>query len=199
MAQTESTVERKPLVGFQSYEATDSTPDSELAYLPTLPELRCECLVKGTLVQTATGLKPVDEIHAGELVLSQEIQSGELSLKPVCAPTRRPAGDVMTIAFAESDAGVVQATPGHGWFVSGSGWVRTKNLKTGMRIHTATGNVEVESVSLNEKAEITYNLIVADNHTYFVGKDRMLSYDNTPISPTSRPVPGYGELRFVAK
>jgi hypothetical protein len=38
--------------------------------------------------------------------------------------------------------------------------------------------------------EPTYNLIVADFHTYFVGKAKILSHDNTIREPTVALVPG---------
>jgi hypothetical protein len=38
--------------------------------------------------------------------------------------------------------------------------------------------------------EQTYNLVVADFHTYFAGADRALSHDNTIRQPTDRVVPG---------
>lgn len=190
MGETESYIQRKPLVGYQRYEESVSAP-------PMIPDPPMhECLVRGTLVQTSVGLKPVDQIEAGELVMSQDIETGELGLKPVFAATRRPAGDVMSIDLGDN---TIQATPGHAWFVSGRGWVRTKQVKPGMMIHTARGNVEVKEVSLNRKPEETFNLIVADTHTYFVGQDRLLSFDNTPIVPTARPLPGYGRIDFASK
>jgi hypothetical protein len=38
--------------------------------------------------------------------------------------------------------------------------------------------------------EQTYNLVVADFHTYFVGKTRVLSHDNTPCPPSKHKQPG---------
>ena len=44
--------------------------------------------------------------------------------------------------------------------------------------------------------EATYNLIVADFHTYFVGEGKILSHDNTIREPTVALVPGLkGDVR----
>lgn len=39
----------------------------------------------------------------------------------------------------------------------------------------------------------TYNLVVADFHTYFVGKSGILSHDVLPPKPTNKLVPGLSE------
>ena len=47
-------------------------------------------------------------------------------------------------------------------------------------------------VSRVEEAEFapTYNLIIADFHTYFVGDGRVMCHDNTVAEPTNALVPG---------
>jgi hypothetical protein len=39
----------------------------------------------------------------------------------------------------------------------------------------------------------SYNLIVADFHSYFVGDQGILVHDNTPRAPTAALLPGLGE------
>jgi len=39
-------------------------------------------------------------------------------------------------------------------------------------------------------AQKTYNLVVADFHTYFVGNARIFTHDNTVRRPTNALVPG---------
>lgn len=197
LEEAEAYASPKPLTSYERYEVGAAEPDYELDSLSPLPRLRTSsCLVEGTLIQTSTGLKAVDQITAGELVMSQHIESGALCFKPVLAATVRPAGAILSIDLGDS---TVQATPGHGWFVSGKGWVRAKMLKPGMMVHTARGNIEVQAVTRNAKPEEAYNLVVADTHTYFVGEHRLLSYDITPVVPTARPVPGFGQINFASK
>jgi len=58
-----------------------------------------------------------------------------------------------------------------------------------MPLHHVTGALAVGSVQDAEVA-VTYNLIVADFHTYFVGKTNLLTHDNTVLRPTNAVVPG---------
>ena len=57
--------------------------------------VRVSCFVAGTSVWTTTGPMPIEKIHAGEVVLSQNYETGELAYKPVLATTVRPEGPVL--------------------------------------------------------------------------------------------------------
>ncbi len=58
-----------------------------------------------------------------------------------------------------------------------------------MAIRTTSGNVAIKELS-SAKDEVTYNLVVADNHNYFVGEKRLLSFDAGELIPTFQRVPG---------
>lgn len=145
------------------------------------------CLVAGTLVQTAEGLRAVDHIRPGDLVLSQQPETGELTYKPVLQATIRPPGPVLAI---ETPDNVIRATGGHLFFVAGQGWVRARELTPAMKLYDVHGTTPIRNVTPEDENEQTYNLIVADFHTYFVGPERVLSYDVTPLRPTAITVPG---------
>ncbi|WP_345684599.1 polymorphic toxin-type HINT domain-containing protein [Novipirellula caenicola] len=147
----------------------------------------CECLIAGTQVQTECGPKSVESIRTGDLVLSQDVETGELALKPVLQTTKRPPAKTMRFATA---GGEIQSTLGHYWWVAGQGWLRTKELEVGMILRHATGTSKIESIELVDEPVETFNLIVADNHTYFVGPERVLSNDATDLRPTLKVVPG---------
>ena len=51
-------------------------------------------------------------------------------------------------------------------------------------------NDATPSSSLLTKEVETYNLVVPDSHTYFVGSERLLSWDATDLQPTFQLVPG---------
>lgn len=156
--------------------------------------MQWSCLVSGTLVQTLQGLLPIEKIQIGDLVMSQDVESGELALKPVIQTTVRPPKSTLKITL---DSGEIQATGGHLWWVSGRGWLKTRDLKPGMLLHNASGTSEVRGLDEDARQRETYNLVVDGYHTYFVGEDRVLSYDNTIVKPTLRTVPGYGLLASV--
>ena len=147
---------------------------------------RHECLVAGTLIETELGPVAVEEIRMGDRVLTKDINTGELVYKPVIRPTVRPT----TVLF-EIDLGdeVIKSSGGHPFWVSGQGWVKARELTSGMPIHTVEGVVTVQSLRENGRA-VTYNLVVADNSNYFVGKSRILSHDNSLREATQVVVPG---------
>jgi len=145
-----------------------------------------DCLAAGSLVWTVEGPKAIEEIRIGDMVLSQHSETGELAYKPVLKTTIRPKGKLVRINI---DGEEVQTSGGHLFWVSGEGWVKSRNLQPGMVLHTANGAARVKDVATGDVAE-TYNLVVADFNTYFVGSDRVLSHDNTVRRPTRAVVPG---------
>ncbi len=149
------------------------------------------CLTRGTLVQTESGLRPIETIQVGDLVLSQNVESGELGLKPVLTTTVRPPMPTLRML---TEAGEIQSTAGHRWFVPGKGWLMTKELQTDMLLHNASGTTRIVNMIADPLEQKTFNLVVDEYHTYFVGPERVLSYDNSELQPTLRAVPGYGQI-----
>jgi len=145
-----------------------------------------DCLAKGTLVQTATGPMAIERVQVGDLVLSQDVESGELAYKPVLKTTVRPASKLVEI---NAGGQTFSTSGGHLFWVSGKGWVKAREIKPGDPLHHATGTIEVVSVTRGP-SEVTFNLVVADFHTYFAGADRLLSHDNTVHQRTDLVVPG---------
>lgn len=159
--------------------------DYERSCIP--PPRFCECLVLGTTIQTESGLKSVESIRIGDQIVSQDIASGEIALRPVLRTTIRPVAPTREIVLANGES--IRCTLGHPWWIVGHGWVMAKNLKSGMAVRTATGFATIESLKDSEPAE-TYNLVVDDDHTYFVGQTRLLSFDASDLIPTFQKVPG---------
>ncbi len=97
------------------------------------------------------------------------------------------------IVVIETEGDEIRSTEGHRWWVAGIGWVMAADLEVGMNLHTLSGTASVKSVR-QEAPQPTFNLVVDEYHTYFVGKDRLLSFDNIEPRPTLRRVPGYDEV-----
>ncbi|NUQ65429.1 MAG: hypothetical protein HUU20_23420, partial [Pirellulales bacterium] len=145
-----------------------------------------DCLAAGTPVWTDAGMRPVEQIRVGDRVLSQDADSGELAYKPVLRTTLRPAGPLTRITVGER---ALRSSGGHTFWVAGRGWVKARELETGAVLHGVAGTASVGTVEM-AGYEPTYNLVVADFHTYFVGEARILSHDNTVRRPTNAVVPG---------
>lgn len=149
-------------------------------------EMPISCLAAGTLVWTDRGAIPVESVQIGDLALARHAETGELAYKPVLRTTVRPATELHRVT-AGGDSFL--ATGGHTFWISGHGWMKIRDAQPGMRFHGATDPVEIESIE-PAGSEPTYNLIVADFHTYFVGRRPVLSHDPTFAQPTDVTVPG---------
>lgn len=148
------------------------------------------CFVRGTRVWTKMGLIPIETVELGDFVLSQDVNTGELTYKPVLAKTVRPPSKMLTITL---DGDVITTTLGHPFWVAGTGWRMAKELGDDARLHGINGANRVRSISSAADAE-AYNLVVADYSTYFVGDSGVLVHDNTPRQPSQAIVPGVGSV-----
>jgi hypothetical protein len=200
----------KPVISssyVQSYQGfqpipTPSVPASKFTASPPPTQLYVKsCFAPGTKVWTQLGRIPIEKLKIGDRVLAQNVDSGELAYKPVLGVTVRPPQERLKIGLgAES----LTATPGHPFWVDGKAWQMAKQLEVGKILHTVSGGVPIESI---EKVEIdpsyagySYNLIVADFNSYFVGEQGILVHDNTPRQPTSALIPGLpAEVPVVEK
>jgi hypothetical protein len=166
----------------------NSTVDSSNDYVipPVQTGSAVECFVSGTPVWTKTGQRPIEKLQAGDLVLSQNVNSGEIRYKPVLARTLRPAGPIVEVSTSDQK---FLATRGHPLWVAGVGWRMTKELGNAAVLQSLAGTGRVKGVQSAPDAE-TYNLVVADFNTYFIGSSGILAHDNTPRQPTQAVVPG---------
>lgn len=154
-----------------------------------LPQ-RVECFAAGTLVCTATGMVAIEKLRVGDMVLAQNVETGELAFKPVARTTVRPEEPLVEFRV---DRDVFRTTEGHLMWISGQGWVKSKQLQSGMQAHTLTGGTAIDRSDAKVGKAETYNLSVVDFHTYFVGECRALSHDVTEQLPTLKVVPGLND------
>jgi hypothetical protein len=118
-----------------------------------------------------------------------------LAYKPVLQTTVRPPKELTTLRFGDES---IVCTGGHRFWTSGEGWVKARDLTAHALLHTATGNAPVWSAKQGDARE-TYNLVVADFHTYFVGKTGVLCQDLLLPAGTNNPVPGLARSDVAAR
>ena len=138
----------------------NTTVDSSNDYIipPPQQSVAVECFVRGTPVWTKTGPRPIEKLRIGDLVLSQNVNSGEIRYKPVLARTLRPAGPIVQIA---TDDEKFLATRGHPLWVAGIGWRMTKELEDGAVLQSLAGTGRVKGVqSALPEGRRLYNLVV---------------------------------------
>jgi Pretoxin HINT domain len=187
----------KPVVRIvDEYETTgDTRPSISFGRFASGLSSAAECFAAGTLVCTESGPVAIESIRIGDRVLAKNVESGELAYKPVLETTVRPPKELQTLRFNEE---TIVCTGGHRFWISGSGWIKARDLAPASLLHTATGNTTVWSAKKGQAAE-TYNLVVADFHTYFVGKTGVLCQDVTLPLPTNKVVPGFDRSQIAAR
>ncbi|MEM7560794.1 MAG: polymorphic toxin-type HINT domain-containing protein, partial [Planctomycetota bacterium] len=182
---------------YQEYKPTTNRVDSERFAFRTYDievDRSCECFVAGTKVVTNLGNRPIEQLNVGDMVLSRNVGTGELGWKPVLRATNRPP-ELTVEVRTEQD--VLRCTSGHLFWVSGKGWQKASELEAGYVLHAAKEPTIVASVRRMPMAR-TFNLQVADNATYFVGEDRVLTHDVTPRSHNRQAVPGEHYLKKLS-
>lgn len=158
----------------------------DVRYPPPPPPPKRSCFAKGTLVWTKTGERPIETLELGDLVLAQNVDTGELAYKPVIGRTVRPPSPILKLSLGDEE---LLTTRGHPFWVAGVGWRMAKELGDAAMLYGVTGAARVEAIESAGEAE-AYNLVVADFNTYFVGESGVLVHDNTPRLPTLATVPG---------
>lgn len=155
------------------------------------PPTRRDCLAAGTPVWTIVGPRPIEQIRLGDVVLSRQVVTGELAYKPVLRTTIRPAAPLVQLKAGEQ---VLECSGGHPFWVAGDGWKKARDIEPGMVLIGAERPVQVSAASRGPAAP-TYNLVVADFHTYFAGERLVLSHDNTVSEPVAVLAPGVPAAR----
>jgi hypothetical protein len=154
-----------------------------------------DCLSGDATVWTELGPAAIRDVKVGDRVFSCHIETGRLTIKPVLRVTVRPAGRLLRLRVGGK---VVDVSGGHPLWVAGKGWLRARELQPGMLLHTLVGTAEVESIERGD-SQRSFNLVVADSHTYFVGDHMVLTHDNTVRRPTNRIVPGLAAAKGRAR
>jgi hypothetical protein len=160
--------------------------ETAIAVFPTVTSPAASCFPQGTSVLTMAGSTAIEDIKIGDRVLSQHPLTGELGYKSVVAKTLRPRVELLKLAVGSAP---LLTTRGHPFWVVGKGWRIAKFIESGDRLCTLAGTVEVTSIDKEAPTE-AYNLVVDDWHNYFVGEQRLLAHDNSPLEETATLVPG---------
>jgi hypothetical protein len=128
--------------------ATDAQGDPEVEKNPlNLVDTDLVCFVAGTLVHTKNGLMPIEQIKAGDLVLSQPEAGGERAYGRVTLTSKRSDQEVLLLEYFRADATNdpseiknLVLTAQHPVWVSGIGWVAARALDGGNEIQLADGS-----------------------------------------------------------
>ena len=129
-------------------------------------------------------LTPISQLKIGDKVLAKSEWKPEeesLSYEPITDIISTPNREQKWVHVTLSDGKVITATEGHP-FRTAEGWRDAVLLKKG-DILILTGSdgkpstIQVDGIRYETKVLTTYNLEVANAHTFFVGEDAVLVHN----------------------
>ena len=151
------------------------------------------CFTGDTLVLTSSGLKRIDQIKEGDLVLSKNIETGAVEYKKVLTVFKKKVTSFINITV---EGELIETTPNHPFMLVSGEWIEAGNLKAGDKLVTSDGRIveieKIEKKEYNESREV-YNLNVYDFHTYFVSKIGVLVH-NTCFNEVGKVVNNMSEF-----
>jgi hypothetical protein len=106
-----------------------------------------------------------------------------LGFQPVLAVHRTKSAETVRVTI---DSETLVATGIHRFWKAGQGWVTARDLKPGDRVRAVGSVSEVKAVEASTSQPV-YNLDVADNHDFFVGKKGLLVHDSNFVRPIPAP------------
>ena len=144
---------------------------------------RISCFGAGTPVRTVDGVRPIESLKVGDLVLTQSTDGGALGYKPILVVHHNPPSATFRIKVGGES---IISSHFHRFWVAGRGWVMARELKAGDPVRTLGGVSPVESVEA-DKVQLVYNLDVAEDADFFAGNVGALVHDNTLPDPRLTP------------
>jgi guanyl-specific ribonuclease Sa len=131
--------------------------------------LNGNCFVAGTLVATPTGLRPIEQLHDGDLVESRDDATGDASEQPVVRTFVTPDQPLVEVRVSGA-SDPIRCTPGHLFRTADRGWIEAQALAPDEPL-LARGSsaLRVERVASVPERATVYNVEVARTHTYFAG------------------------------
>ena len=128
------------------------------------------CFVAGTMILTVTGLVAIENIKAGDKVISTDPETFETAEKRVLETYIREDSKLIHLVINGEE---IITTETHPFYVQGRGFVEAGKLLVGDKLLDVNGNVilvENFDVELTEEPVTVYNFQVEDFHTYYVGE-----------------------------
>ena len=141
------------------------------------------CFGAGTLVKTADGLRTIESIEVGDRLLSQNTTTGTLEFRPVLAVYHNKPAATLRLSIGGDP---IVSTGIHRFWKAGKGWTMAHDLKAGDRLRMVGGVAEIRSIE-PDAVQPVFNVEVAGNRDYFVGKSGMLVHDNSFVQPVLEP------------
>lgn len=134
------------------------------------------CFTAGTKIHTETGLKVIEDIQIGDVVLSWNEETGENSFHKVVKTFQREVSSTKVVLY--NDGSSIETTDEHPFYIKNKGWVSASNLVEGdLSVLSNNNYIKIISVTDKENIVTVYNFEVETSHIYFVGEQGILVHN----------------------
>jgi hypothetical protein len=162
------------------------------------------CFPAEALVHTPDGLKEIQTLHEGDLVLAYDSKNGEVVARPITACLGNWTQHLAKIKIGDE---MIWATRIHPFYLpEANEWRAAMELKAGMKVLDIDLKLRtIEDVQIMGTHEDTFNISVAEFHTFFVGKVGLLVHNSGFENITQVPTEIYtvrdpaGQVVYVGK
>lgn len=134
------------------------------------------CFAPGTAVATPDGPRPIEQLGAGDLVLSLDGATGAEIARPIVAVHRHVPTPTWRLVL---DGDLIVTTATHPFARSDGRWALARDLVPGSLVATREGASRVEAAGPGDLRPV-FNLEVAGGHAYCVGRRGALVHDDSP-------------------
>lgn len=131
------------------------------------------CFVAGTPIQTIDGLKPIERIEVGDIVLSRNEKTGDLALRRATRIKITHDIPVLEIELTDENGKIEKfgTTAEHPFWVKDRQWMPAKELLPGDEIYSSNGGwLKVSGATWLSRTQTVYNFSVDEFHNYFIGE-----------------------------
>jgi hypothetical protein len=130
-----------------------------------------------TMILTKDGYKTIIEVKVGDIVLSKNDQTGEVSWREIIDTFKDWHTETITFTVVDEN-GIeesITTTAEHPFYIDNQGWLPAGEIAEGNVISgpKSENNISIVKVQANQKPQYAYNFTVDIDHTYFVGKTNM--------------------------
>ncbi|HAS44891.1 MAG TPA: hypothetical protein DCS93_30705 [Microscillaceae bacterium] len=132
------------------------------------------CFVKGTLVKTPQGDKPIEAIKPGDQVWAYDKTTGKNVLSKVARNFALVREATYTLHFGTEKIITTSDHP----FYNGKKWVKASKLQVGSTVQLINGQLtKVTTIEFKKGDVQVYNFEVAGLHNYYVGRIGLLVHN----------------------
>jgi hypothetical protein len=142
------------------------------------PKAVLNCFVAGTKISTPDGLRSIEEIRAGDIVYSKNVDTGEKGTKSVIRTFINKTNELI---YLQVNGEEIITTPEHLFHVDSIGWVKAGLLSAGDPLVLLSDEIALVEQVRHEILETpidVYNFEVEDWHTYFVSDSNVLVHND---------------------